>query len=272
MMGGVDSLPPSSVDLPERLLMTSSSSKPVALSRRAVLGAGGVGLAAALSACARTVHPPVDIAESESASASPSASPALPSANKSYKGKVTFDNFEKNGEYVPATAEKKAQNVPKPLAPANMNEDNVDGMYAFIGYWLASFNYALMTGDTEPMKKADPADVYAKSLQEFTLMYESDLGWMYGTDTPVTMELISSAPQKPSGSGTRYYWPGYMNYSADAKIHREGKSDLPFKTASSPNGKLMKAAVEYKDGKWFMLTGNEGSQTASASSGSSSSV
>lgn len=128
-----------------------------------------------------------------------------------------------------------------------------------------------MTGDAEPMKKADPADVYAKSLQEFTLMYESDLGWMYGADTPVTMELISSAPQKPSGSGTRYYWPGYMNYSADAKIHREGKSDLPFKTASSPNGKLMKAAVEYKDGKWFMLTGNEGS-SASASSGSSSSV
>ena len=184
---------------------------------------------------------------------------------------MKFDNFEKNGEYVPATAEKKAQNVPKPLVPANMNEQNIDGMYAFIGYWLASFNYVLMTGDAEPMKKADPADVYAKSLQEFTLMYESDLGWMYGTDTPVTMELISSAPQKPSGSGTRYYWPGYMNYSADAKIHRKGKSDLPFKTSSSPNGKLMKAAVEYKDGKWFMLTGNEGSSSAASGSSSNSS-
>ena len=75
--------------------MTSPSSKPVALSRRAVLGAGGVGLAAVLSACARTVHPPVDAATSESASASPSASSTLPSANKSYQGKVTFDNFEK---------------------------------------------------------------------------------------------------------------------------------------------------------------------------------
>ena len=250
--------------------MTSSSSKPVALSRRAVLGAGGVGLAAALSACARTVHPPVDIAESESASASPSASPALPSANKSYKGKVTFDNFEKNGEYVPATAEKKAQNVPKPLAPANMNEDNVDGMYAFIGYWLASFNYALMTGDTEPMKKADPADVYAKSLQELTIMYENDLGWMYGTDTPVTLELTSGSPKKASGKGTRYDWPAYMNYSADAKIHIEGKSDQPFKTASSPNGKLAKVAVEYKDGKWIMLTGDEGSSSSASASSSSS--
>ena len=64
-----------------------------------------------------------------------------------------------------------------------------------------------------------------------------------------------------------------MNYSADAKIHIEGKSDQPFKTASSPNGKLAKVAVEYKDGKWIMLTGDEGSSSsASASSSSSSSV
>ena len=253
------------------------------LSRRAALAAAtGAGAAAALTACASDIRPLADSSSSpsgeasasasasESASASASAS-ASSSAKKSYKGTVKLDKYEKNGEYVPATAEKKAQNVPKPLVPANMNEQSVDGMYAFIGYWLASFNYVLMTGDAEPMKKADPADVYAKSLQEFTLMYESDLGWMYGTDTPVTMELISSAPQKPSGSGTRYYWPGYMNYSADAKIHREGKSDLPFKTASSPNGKLMKAAVEYKDGKWFMLTGNEGSSSAASGSSSNSS-
>ena len=111
--------------------MTSSSFKPVALSRRAVLGAGGVGLAAVLSACARTVHPPADIAASDSAS--PSASSALPSANKSYKGKVTFDNFEKNGEYVPATAEKKAQNVPKPIMPEKVQELSIDGIYALIG-------------------------------------------------------------------------------------------------------------------------------------------
>ena len=259
--------------------MTSPSPVSAGMTRRVALGVTGAGALAALTACAGSIQPlagsssSASTGASEGASASASASASSSSSDKSYKGLVKFDNFEKNGEYVPATAEKKAQNVPKPLVPKNMNEQNVDGMYAFIGYWLACFNYVLMTGDAEPMKKADPADVYTKNLQEFTLMYESDLGWMYGTDTPVTMELISSAPQKPSGSGTRYYWPGYMNYSADAKIHREGKSDLPFKTSSSPNGKLMKAAVEYKDGKWFMLTGNEGSSsTASGSSSNSSSV
>ena len=211
------------------------------LSRRAALAAAtGAGAAVALTACASDIRPLADSSSSPSGEASPSASAsesasasasasAADSGKKSYKGTVKLDKYEKNGEYVPATAEKKAQNVPKPVVPEKMNEATVEGMYQFLSYWLASFNYVLMTGDAEPMKKADPADVYAKSLQEFTLMYESDLGWMYGTDTPVTMELISSAPQKPSGSGTRYYWPGYMNYSADAKIHREGKSDLPLR-------------------------------------------
>lgn len=258
--------------------MTSPSLTSAGMSRRVALGATGAGVLAALTACARDIRPLAEGSASSSASASASVNAsatasASASSDKSYKGFVKFDNFEKNEEYVPATAEKKAQNVPKPLVPANMNEDNVDGMYAFIGYWLASFNYALMTGDTEPMKKADPADVYAKSLQELTLMYESDLGWIYGTDTPVTLELISGSPQKASGKGTRRYtWPAYMNYSADAKIHREDTSDQPFMTASSPNGKLMKVAVEYKEGKWIMLTGDEDSPSSASGSSSSSSA
>ncbi len=170
--------------------MTSPSPISAGMSRRVALGATGAGVLAALTACASDIRPTAEGSASSSASESASAAAsASASSDKSYKGFVKFDNFEKNGEYVPATAEKKAQNVPKPLAPANMNEDNVDGMYAFIGYWLASFNYALMTGDTEPMKKADPADVYVNGLQELTIMYENDLGWMYGTDTPVTLEL-----------------------------------------------------------------------------------
>ena len=254
--------------------MTSPSPLSAGMSRRVALGATGAGVLAALTACASNIRPTADGSASSSASESASASAsASASSGKSYKGFVKFDNFEKTGEYVAATATQKAQNVPKPLVPKNMNEQNVDGMYAFIGYWLASFNYLLLTGDTEPMKKADPADTYVTALQDYSVLYENDLGWMYGTDTPVTLELVTGSPQKASGSTTRYNWPAYMNYSADAKIHIEGKSDQPFKTASSPNGKPMRAIVEYKDGKWFMLTGDEDSPTAtSGSSASSSSV
>ena len=37
-----------------------------------------------------------------------------------------------------------------------MNEATIEGMYEFLCYWVASFNYMFMTGDYEPLKKADP--------------------------------------------------------------------------------------------------------------------
>ena len=253
--GGVDSLP-SPVDLFERLLMTSSSSKPVALSRRAVLGVGGVGLAAVLSACARTVHPPVDTAASESASASPSASPALPSANKSYKGKVTFDNFEKNGEYVPATAEKKAQNVPKPLMPEKVQELSIDGIYALIGYWISSFNYLALTGDIEPMKKTDLSTDYTKELEPMVKLYETGRGWIYDTSEPMSVYLLTDTPTQVEGDRILYYWRARSLVDQNGKRHlTEGDNrDKPIVGAEDSQGQAMRIVVEYREGAWFMST------------------
>ncbi len=256
--GGVDSLP-LSVDLTERLLMTSSSSKPVALSRRAVLGAGGVGLAAVLSACARTVHPPV-VAESESAnasaSASPSASPTLPSANKSYKGKVTFDNFEKNGEYVPATAEKKAQNVPKPIMPEKVQDLSIDGIYALIGYWISSFNYLALTGDIEPMKKTDPSTDYTKELEPMVKLYETGRGWIYDTSEPMSVYLTTDTPTQIEGDRILYFWRARSLVDQNGKRHlTEGDNrDKSLVGAADAQGQAMRIVVEYKEGAWFMST------------------
>ena len=262
--------------------MTSPSPTSVGMSRRVALGATGAGVLAALTACASDIRPLADgsasnstsgsanASASASASASPSASAsASPSASsgKHYKGLVKFDNFEKNGEYVPATATHKAQNVPKPLVPANMNEQNVDGIYAFVGYWLASSNYLLMTGDTEPLQKVESADSL-QNYQNLTVAYENNAGWLYGVDSPMTLELLSDSPQKISGSRTRYDWLAYMNYSADMKIHIEGSPDEPFMEDSSRE--LTKVSVEYKDGKWIMVSSEDGSSATDSAGGSSS--
>ena len=249
---------PSPVDLTERLLMTSSSSKPVALSRRAVLGAGGVGLAAVLSACARTVHPPVDTAASESASASasPSASPALPSANKSYQGKVTFDNFEKTGEYVPATAEMKAQNVPKPIMPEKVQELSIDGIYALIGYWISSFNYLALTGDIEPLKKTNPSADYTKELEPMVKLYETGRGWIYDTSEPMSVYLTTDTPTQVEGDRILYFWRARSLVDQNAKRHlTEGDNrDKSLVGAEDSQGQAMRIVVEYKEGAWFMST------------------
>ena len=54
------------------------------------------------------------------------------------------------------------------------------------------------------------------------------------------------------------------------KIHAEGQGpDEPFMEDSSRE--LTKVGVEYKDGKWIMLTGDESSSSAASDSSSSSS-
>lgn len=256
--------------------MTSSSSKPVALSRRAVLGAGGVGLAAVLSACARTVHPPVDAATSDAASASASASPpvssTLPSANKSYQGKVTFDNFEKNGEYVPATAEKKAQNVPKPIMPEKVQELSIDGIYALIGYWISSFNYLALTGDIEPLKKTDPSSEYYKELEPMIKLYETGRGWIYDTSEPMSVYLLTDTPTQIEGDRILYFWRARSLVDQNAKRHlTEGDNrDKSLARAEDSQGQTMRIVVEYKEGAWFMSTqkdkdGDNSTESASPS-------
>ena len=122
------------------------------------------------------VHPralPASASPSASASASPSAS-----SGKHYKGLVKFDNFEKNGEYVPATATHRAQNAQKPLVPANMNEQNVDGIYAFVGYWL---EFQLSADDRRYWAAAEGWICgFLQNYQNLTVAYENNAGWLHG--------------------------------------------------------------------------------------------
>ena len=248
------------------------------LSRRAALAAAtGAGAAAALTACASDIRPLADssasgeasasASASESASASASAS-ASSSAKKSYKGTVKLDKYEKNGEYVPATAEKKAQNVPKPVVPEKMNEATVEGMYEFLSYWLASFNYMFMTGDYEPLKKADPYSRYANEGSNAVIIYSSGRGWVYDTDAPVTVQLLTDAPKKVAGGPNRYDWLGRIIYDPKAKIHIEGQDPAPLVDGSTKS-EATNFAADYKDGAWYMLSDEDADASSSEKSSAS---
>ena len=248
------------------------------LSRRAALAAAtGAGAVAALTACASDIRPLADssasgeasasASASESASASASAS-AADSGKKSYKGTVKLDKYEKNGEYVPATAEKKAQNVPKPVVPEKMNEATVEGMYQFLSYWLASFNYMFMTGDYEPLKKADPYSRYANEGSNAVIIYSSGRGWVYDTDAPVTVQLLTDAPKKVAGGPNRYDWLGRIIYDPNAKIHIEGQDPAPLVDGSTKS-EATNFAADYKDGAWYMLSDEDADASSSEKSSAS---
>lgn len=249
------------------------------LSRRAALAAAtGAGAAVALTACASDIRPLADSSSSsgeaspsasasESASASASAS-AADSGKKSYKGTVKLDKYEKNGEYVPATAEKKAQNVPKPVVPEKMNEATIEGMYQFLSYWLASFNYMFMTGDYEPLKKADPYSHYANEGSNAVIIYSSGRGWVYDTDAPVTVQLLTDAPKKVAGGPNRYDWLGRIIYDPNAKIHIEGQDPAPLVDGSTKS-EATNFAADYKDGAWYMLSDEDADASSSEKSSAS---
>lgn len=250
------------------------------LSRRAALAAAtGAGAAVALTACASDIRPLADSSSSPSGEASPSASAsesasasasasAADSGKKSYKGTVKLDKYEKNGEYVPAAAEKKAQNVPKPVVPEKMNEATVEGMYQFLSYWLASFNYMFMTGDYEPLKKADPYSHYANEGSNAVIIYSSGRGWVYDTDAPVTVQLLTDAPKKVAGGPNRYDWLGRIIYDPNAKIHIEGQDPAPLVDGSTKS-EATNFAADYKDGAWYMLSDEDADASSSEKSSAS---
>lgn len=246
------------------------------LSRRAALAAAtGAGAAVALTACASDIRPLADSSSSPSGEASPSASAsesasasasasAADSGKKSYKGTVKLDKYEKNGEYVPATAEKKAQNVPKPVVPEKMNEATIEGMYQFLSYWVASFNYMFMTGDYEPLKKADPAGEFANDHNNVVLVYSTGKGWVYDTDAPVTVQLLTDAPKKVAGGPNRYDWIGRFIQDPKAKLHVEGQDPIPLAEEGSSKSEATNFAMDYKDGSWFMVSEEESSDVDSS--------
>ena len=250
------------------------------LSRRAALAAAtGAGAAVALTACASDIRPLADSSSSPSGEASPSASAsesasasasasAADSGKKSYKGTVKLDKYEKNGEYVPATAEKKAQNVPKPVVPEKMNEATIEGMYEFLCYWVASFNYMFMTGDFEPLKKADPEGRYANDHANAVLIYSSGKGWVYDTDAPVTIQLLTDAPKKVEGGPNRYDWLGRIIYDPNAKAHVEGHDPVPLVDGSTKS-EATNFPFDYKDGAWFLLSDEEADSPSSEASSAS---
>ena len=140
--------------------------------RRTALGLLGAGSAAFLAACAplRSVkkssgessssssssstpdsHSPEPSEESVSPAASTSSSsPASSESAKSYKGEAKLEKYDTSaGTYEPGTSEHPPRNVPKPIKPANMNENSVAGLYSTIAFYAASFQYFVTTGDRQ---------------------------------------------------------------------------------------------------------------------------
>ena len=207
------------------------------VTRRAALGIATTAALASLTACASDIRPLSD--------------QSTPDAQRSYKGELKFNGYESRGTYVPATRSKKAE-----------------GMYAAIGFWVASFNYLLLSGDIEPFRAVDTNRNDLYKVEAFVELYKNNTGWMYGTDAPFSAELTEDAPQKVDEQ--QYRWLGVGRYNKEAKIHYTDGRELTMASLSSgPGDYEFFFILEYQNGAWTVR--NEPAKLASSSAGSSGS-
>ncbi|WP_294628263.1 DUF6318 family protein [uncultured Rothia sp.] len=175
--------------------MTSGlPSSTTGISRRSALryagaGVAGMSLSALLVACGGSSSSAED-ADVDTPQISPSAS-----ARADFSGEVTFDNYEKKGNFVPATESAPAQNVPLPKRPASASENSVQGLYDSIAFVYAAINYLVLTGDAAPLRESKADDKFIASFSSFMdESNESSQNRDWFVSPKVTMSAFTAVP------------------------------------------------------------------------------
>lgn len=175
--------------------MTSGlPSSTTGISRRSALryagaGVAGVSLSALLVACGASSSTSEN-ADADTPQISPSAS-----SRTDFSGEVTFDNYEKKGNFVPATESAPAQNVPFPKRPASASENSVQGLYDSIAFVYAAINYLVLTGDAGPLRESKADEKFVASFSSFMdESNESSQARDWFVSPKVTMSAFTAVP------------------------------------------------------------------------------
>ena len=175
--------------------MTSGlPSSTTGISRRTALryagaGVAGVSLSALLVACGGGSSSS-ETADTDTPQISPSAS-----SRTDFSGEVTFDNYEKKGDFIPATESAPAQNVPFPKRPASASENSVQGLYDSIAFVYAAINYLVLTGDAAPLRESKADEKFVASFSSFMdESNESSQNRDWYVSPKVTMSAFTAVP------------------------------------------------------------------------------
>ena len=231
---------------------------PTFVTRRTALGVVAAAALASLTACASDIRPLED--------------PSVVDPMRPYKGELKFNSYKSTGTYHPASSTKKAENPPMPTPPVNMKSKTTSGMYAAIGYWVASLNYLTVTGDDTPLKAVDMEVIYVRKMEAYVELYKKNEGWMYGTETPLVADLTEETPQKVDDE--QYRWKGIVHSHKDAVLHyvpEDRDIRLGEPSGGSSNDEVT-FVLKYRNDAWMVTVETKSSSTATPdSSGGSNS-
>lgn len=231
---------------------------PTFVTRRTALGVVAAAALASLTACASDIRPLED--------------PSVVDPMRPYKGELKFNSYKSTGTYHPASSTKKAENPPMPTPPVNMKSKTTSGMYAAIGYWVASLNYLTVTGDDTPLKAVDMDVIYVRKMEAYVELYAKGEGWMYGTETPLVADLTEETPQKVDDEQCR--WKGVARSHKDAVLHYvpEDRDIRLAETSGDSSDDEVTFVLKYRNDAWMVTVETKSSSTTSpGSSGGSDS-
>lgn len=150
--------------------------------RSLVLPATAMVAAVMLTACAPTDDGPDDASSSTASEAASSSSSSEAATDKSPGS---------DGEYVEASADGPAQNVPKPEKPTLADEESYEGAQAFLDYLADTRAYAWQTGDTSLIREitAEECEKCAVEFEDIERIYDEG-GW--ATSGRESIKIIDS--------------------------------------------------------------------------------
>ena len=246
--------------------------------RRAALGLLGAGSAAFLAACApqRSVRKSSGDSSSSSSSSSPnshslepseesvspaasmsSSSPASSESVKSYKGEAKLEKYDTSaGTYEPGTSEHPPRNVPKPIKPANMNENSVAGLYSTIAFYAASFQYFVTTGDRQYLDQVKTDEEEEEGMSEYDEMAQYIAGGVAWFENPKI--VITLTTDQPTKSGSSYTWPSTVVFDYGKNVHNAQGQTLPVPSTGAEKPQKGYIKGKYTGGVWevTMMTYN----------------
>ncbi len=221
------------------------------MSRRAArAGVAGAVLALALTACGSGADDPDTGAPVSTTSASSEAVPE-PSASEDAKdsaapsGSSTASPDATEGEFVPASSDGPAQNVPVPEMPPAAKEQTQEGLEAALEYWWEAERYLKLTGDPDPLRavSTDDCALCEELIKNWPAIYKAD-GWADIGDTE--MEVAFSSLDNNNLGGRAIL----MVSEAPGEVYRPDGSRV--KSASGDGSKDVGwgAGARYSGGQW----------------------
>lgn len=201
-----------------------------AVNRRGALNFIGLGSVTLLAACTGNNK------DSSSSSEADKNSDNAPERTD-FAGEVKLETYDTSaGTFEPATRENPAKNAPKPIQPDNASEDSIAGLYASIAYLVASMQYALLSGDVEPL---DKTALVAGERLELTGSNSilRQIGKVYWSETSKFSIFLKT--DKPTQEGSEYTWPAQL-------VHDIGSYRV---TVKKENGEEKKNVEEIPQGE-----------------------